>query len=155
MVAINANGVTALPSGAIPVKVLRDSTGAVSLGCDPQEYLTAGVVGKLVVTARGVCARVARAIFGQKAGAAAVAMINNAAGYPPFEGPITSNSDTGEQFTVTIPFLGIQGAPSTEDTKIVAADGGTTTLWATTIANPTFKHAASFTSAGPAWEIPS
>jgi hypothetical protein len=149
VVAINANGVTTLPTGAIPVKVLRDSTGAVSLGCDPQEYVNAGVTGKLVVTARGVCARVARAIFGQEAGAAAVAMINNAPGYPPFEGPITSNPDTGQQFTVTIPFLGIQGAPSTDGPTLVAADGGTTTLSATTIANPTFKQAASFTSGGP------
>ena len=149
VVAINANGVTTLPSGALPVVVLRNSTGGVSLGCDPQEYVTAGVTGKLVVTARGTCARVARAVFGQKAGAAAVAMINNAAGYPPFEGPITSNPDTGEQFTVTIPFLGIQGAPSTDGPTLVAADGGTATLSPTTIANPTFKQAASFTSGGP------
>jgi subtilisin family serine protease len=148
VVAINANGVTTLPSGAIPVKVLRNPDNSISLGCDPQEYVNAGVAGKLVVTARGVCARVARAIFGQKAGAAAVAMINNAAGYPPFEGLITSNPDTGEQFTVTIPFLGIQGTGS-DPTNLVAADGGTTTLTATTIANPTFKQAASFSSGGP------
>ena len=43
---------------------------------------------------RGNCARVAKAIFGQQAGAAAVAMVNNATGYPPFEGKITSNPDT-------------------------------------------------------------
>jgi hypothetical protein len=98
VVAINANGVTTLPSGALPVVVLRSSTGGVSLGCDPQEYVNAGVIGKLVVTLRGTCARVARAVYGQKAGAAAVAMINNAAGYPPFEGPITSNPDTGERY---------------------------------------------------------
>ena len=37
------------------------------------------------------------AIFGQQAGAAAVAMVNNAAGFPPFEGPILSNPDTGDR----------------------------------------------------------
>ena len=49
----------------------------------------------LAVTERGTCARVARGVFGQQAGAAAVAMINNAAAFPPFEGPILSNPDTG------------------------------------------------------------
>ena len=49
---------------------------------------------------RGTCARVARAIFGEQAGAAAVLMINNAPGLPPFEGHISSNPDTGEQFNV-------------------------------------------------------
>ena len=62
----------------------------------------------VVVTTRGTCARVARAVFGDEAGAAAVVMINNTAGYPPFEGQITSNPDTGEQHTVTIPFLGVR-----------------------------------------------
>ena len=49
----------------------------------------------------------ARAIFGQKAGAAAVVMVNNATSLPPYEGPITNNPDTGQQFNVTIPFLGV------------------------------------------------
>ena len=47
-------------------------------------------------TVRGTCARVARAIYGQQAGAVAVVMINTANAFPPFEGPITSNPDTGE-----------------------------------------------------------
>ena len=59
---------------------------ASSLGCDPAEYVAAGVAGKIAVVQRGTCARVARAIFGQQAGAAAVVMINNAAVLPPFEG---------------------------------------------------------------------
>ena len=86
-----------------------DQVVGVSLGCDPAEYTAAGVAGKLVVTVRGTCARVDRAIYGQQAGAAAVAMINSAAGYPPYEGPITANPDTGVPFNVTIPFLGVQG----------------------------------------------
>src|SRR5262249_52391557 len=88
--AINANAVPF--TGTLPVVVLR--TGAsISLGCDPAEYVNQNVVGKLVVVQRGVCARVARAIFAQQAGAAAVVMINNANLLPPFEGDITLNPD--------------------------------------------------------------
>jgi minor extracellular serine protease Vpr len=149
IVAQDSNGIAASNSTALGVVVLRTASGAVSLGCNPAEYAAAGVSGKLVVTKRGTCARVARAIFGQQAGAAAVAMINNAAGYPPFEGPINSNPDTGLPFTVTIPFLGIQGplAASGDGAALVAAMSATLTT--TAIANPTFRHFASFSSAGP------
>lgn len=153
--ALNANGAV-LPSGPFDVAVLRTSypSGPVSLGCLPADYegFPGTVVGKLVVTLRGTCARVARAIFGEQAGAAAVAMINTDAGFPPFEGPITSNPDTGIPFTVTIPFLGVRGvlASATSDgSKVVAAGGGTATLSATTITNPSFKAFAGFTSGGP------
>jgi minor extracellular serine protease Vpr len=156
VLAQNSNG-AALPSGPLPVAVLRTSypDGPVSLGCDPAEYTNfpGGVAGKLVVTVRGTCARVARAIFGEQAGAAAVAMINTSSGYPPFEGRITSNPDTGEEFTVTIPFLGIRGvlgpSPTDDPEKLVAADGGTATLSAAPVPNPGFQRAASFTSGGP------
>jgi minor extracellular serine protease Vpr len=149
--AINANGATFSNGTTLPVKVLRTASGGVSLGCDPAEYV--GATGKLVVTLRGTCARVARAIFGEKAGAAAVAMINTDAGYPPFEGQITSNPDTGEVFTVTIPFLGVRGllgpAATPDGDNLVAADGGTATLNNANIANPGFRGFASFSSAGP------
>ena len=141
--AIDANG-AALPSGSFTVKVLRNPDGTVSLGCNKAEY--AGTAGKVVVTRRGSCARVARAVFGDEAGDAAVVMINNASGYPPFEGPITSNPDTGEQHKVTIPFLGVRIA---DTAALVAADGGSVTLTATTVTNPGYKTAASFTSGGP------
>jgi minor extracellular serine protease Vpr len=147
LVAQNSNGET-LPTSALPVVVLPDTkgtgSGGVSLGCDPAEYTAAGVTGKLVVTVRGTCARVARAIFGQQAGAAAVAMINTAAGYPPFEGAITSDPDNGLKYTVTIPFLGVRTADAAD-----LKGAGTATLAATTIANPGFRNAASFSSGGP------
>ena len=95
--AIDANGAP-LSGGTLPVFVLRTATGTVSLGCGEAEYVDASIAGKLVVTRRGTCARVDRAIFGQKHGAAAVAMINNGPGYPPFEGDIPG---------VAIPFLGV------------------------------------------------
>jgi len=152
IVALDANGIPT-GNGKLAVVVLPDTKGTgsdgVSLGCDPTEYTAAGVAGKLVVTARGTCARVARAIFGQEAGAAAVAMINSAAGYPPYEGPINSDPDNGFLFTVTIPFLGVQG-PSADAGDGKALKAATSATFAsTTIANPTFRQLASFSSAGP------
>jgi minor extracellular serine protease Vpr len=153
IVALDSNGIAESNGTSLPVVVLPDTkgtgSGGVSLGCDPGEYVAAGVTGKLVVTVRGTCARVARAIYGQMAGAAAVAMINNAAGYPPFEGPINSNPDTGQPFTVTIPFLGVQGpSPASGDGALLKA-ATSASFSTTTIANPGFRRFASFSSAGP------
>jgi minor extracellular serine protease Vpr len=150
----NSNGAAFSDGTTLPVKVLRTSSGGVSLGCDPQEYVDQNVAGTLVVTVRGVCARVARAVYGQKAGAAAVAMIDTSSGYPPFEGEITSNPDTGEQFTVTIPFFGVRGVlgpnPQVDGDDLVAADGGTVTLTNATVPNPGYQRLAGFSSGGPA-----
>jgi minor extracellular serine protease Vpr len=147
----NSNGASFSDGTSLPIKVLRNADGTVSLGCDPDEYTD--VTGKFVVTLRGVCARVARAIFGEQAGAAAVAMINTDANFPPFEDKITSNPDTGEKFTVTIPFFGVRGvlgpSPTADGDDLVAADGGTVTLTNTVVANPGFKRFAGFTSGGP------
>jgi subtilisin family serine protease len=137
IVAQNSNDET-LPAGSVPVVVLRNPDGTISLGCSEAEYVDATITGKLVVTLRGVCARVDRATFGARHGAAAVAMINNASGYPPFEGPIPN---------VAVPFLGIQGAPSTDGTALAAATS--VTLAPTTLVNPGFEVIASFSSAGP------
>lgn len=149
--AIVANGAS-LPGGSFPIKVLRAPDGSVSLGCDPAEYTAQNVAGTIVVTQRGVCARVARAIYGQKAGAAAVVMINNTSGLPPFEGEITRNPDTGEEYTVTIPFLGVRGvlgpAATADGDQLVASDGTSTTMTPTTVTNPGYRGFASFTSGG-------
>ncbi len=140
---INANGAP-LPGGTLPVAVLKNPDGSISLGCNKSEY--AGTTGKVVVTARGTCARVARAVFGDEAGAAAVVMVNSSDTLPPYEGHITSNPDTGEQHDVKIPFL---GAKQSDGPTLLAADGGTTTLTATTVENTTYKHTADFSSGGP------
>ena len=147
IVALDSDGIAASNGTTLGVVVLRTPSGGVSLGCNPAEYVAAGVTGKLVVTLRGTCARVARAIYGQMAGAAAVAMINTSAGYPPYEGPINSNPDTGQPFTVTIPFLGVQGPPAGDGAALAAASSAA--FSSTTIANPTFRQFASFSSAGP------
>jgi hypothetical protein len=137
-----AEGVT------LPVIVLHDAEGGISLGCDPAEYTAANVTGALVVTKRGTCARVNRAIYGEQAGAAAVVMLNTDQAYPPMEGAITENGDTGEPFNVTIPFFGARGT-SEVATTLMAADGGTVTLTHIEIDNPGYQRLASFTSGGP------
>jgi minor extracellular serine protease Vpr len=147
--ALDSDGIAAANGTSLQVVVLRNSTGGVSIGCNPAEYTAAGVSGKLVVTRRGTCARVARAIYGQQAGAAAVAMINTAPGYPPYEGPINSNPDTGIPYTVTIPFLGVRGPSATNTDAATLTASTAATLTPTTITNPSFRQFASFSSAGP------
>ncbi|MFT4008761.1 MAG: S8 family serine peptidase [Nocardioidaceae bacterium] len=140
--AMNANGAD-LPTGDLPVKVLSDGAGGIGLGCDLADY--AGTEGMVVVTVRGSCARVARAVFGQQAGAAAVVMVNTSEDLPPYEGPITENPDTGEQQDVTIPFLGVK---QSSGDALTAADGGTVTLSAADITNPNYLGNADFSSGG-------
>ena len=152
--AISANGIVPLDGTTYDVVPLANIAGTAeneALGCSVAAYTSNGIVAggnQLAVTERGVCARVARAVFGEQAGAAAVAMINNVASFPPFEGPILSNPDTGVPFTVTIPFLGIFGPPTSPDAVALrAADTASTT--ATTLNNPGFTGFASFSSGGP------
>jgi minor extracellular serine protease Vpr len=153
--AINANGYPLSGTQNYTLKVLKDNPATSedeSIGCSVAAFGTVAP-GTIVVVNRGVCARVAKAIYGQQAGAAAVVMANNAASFPPFEGPITNNPDTGESFNVTIPFLGVKG-PFTSATSDAAklravADGTATAVAAASIANPNFTGFASFTSAGP------
>jgi len=131
----DSNG-AAVPSGPLGVVVLRNADGSVSLGCNESEYVDSQIAGKIVVTLRGVCARILRAQYGQAHGAAAVVMINTSAGYPVYEGPIAG---------VTIPFF---GALSSDEATLAAASTASS-LAANTIANPTYRTAASFSSQGP------
>ena len=147
--AINANNGGPLPPANTPIVVLRNPDGSVSLGCNPDEY--AGAAGKIVVTVRGTCARVARAIYGQDHGAAAVIMINTTADFPPFEGKITSNPDTGAPANVTIPFLGVKGvlgpAATSDPDDLIQAVSATAT--AATVPNTSYQALTSFSSGGP------
>ena len=153
LTAIDANGFTPLPAGPFHVQVLYSSPGVISLGCYGQDP-TDPEPNTFIVVKRGTCARVAKAIFGQQAGAAGVIMVNNSTGFPPYEGPITGDPDApgpplfgGFAYSVTIPFLGV---PSGAAAQLIAADGGTLTLTGSTIANPGFETLASFSSWGPA-----
>jgi subtilisin family serine protease len=152
--AISANGIVPPDGTSYDVVVLTNDPATAeneALGCSVEAYTKAGIAAggnQLAVTERGTCARVARGVFGQQAGAAAVAMINNAASFPPFEGPILSNPDTGTPFEVTIPFLGVRGpATSADAVALRAADTVTTT--AKTLTNPGYTGFASFSSGGP------
>jgi len=151
---INANAATVADGTAFTIKVITNNPATSadeSLGCNASDFTWDGVsvAGKLAVVNRGICARVAKAIFGQQAGAGAVAMINNSPALPPFEGPITRNPDNGAFFTVTIPFVGIRGTTSTDDNNLIAANGGTATLTNTTLVNSNYTGLADFSSGGP------
>jgi minor extracellular serine protease Vpr len=137
-----ANGVT------WPVYVLRNTNGTVSFGCNESEYVDANIRGKLVVAVRGsTCARVLRAQYGETHGAAAVVLINNAAGYPPFEGDIPRLTGPGN---VAIPFF---GALPSDTTALTGPVGGpapaTATATNANVPNPGFETIASFSSGGP------
>lgn len=153
--AINAND--AKLASTYNVVILKDDPATEedeSLGCSEQAYRSNGIASganQLAVSTRGGCARIARAVHAQKAGAAAAAMINTDDTLPSFEGPITGNPDTGEEYEVTIPFLGIRGplgAKSDGDT-LHGADGTTITLQGNSAANSEYRHPADFTSSGP------
>jgi subtilisin family serine protease len=154
---INANGETDVVDGTqYTIVSINDNPATTgvdeSLGCNPSDYPAPPNATSLAVTVRGVCARVARAIFGQQAGYAAVAMVNNSTALPPYEGPIFSNPDTGIPFTVTIPFIGVRGLASTADSdgnRLRAASGSLTTVNNSSVSNPNFSGLASFTSGGP------
>ena len=173
LTAIDANGFSPLPAGPVGIVVIPATAhdaalaspgvpDSISYGCAAADDAAAGsLAGKFIVVERGVCARVAKAIFGQEAGAAGVIMVNTTAALPPYEGPITGDPDVpgfplfgGFPFTVTIPFLGVAGgAPpsaSAAGLQLIAANGGTLTETGSTIANPGFETLASFSSWGPA-----
>ncbi len=132
--ALNANGSQALPLTA-PLALTSDGAGGLSLGCAAADF--GDVTGKIAVVARGTCARVDKALFGQQAGAVAVVMVNNDAGLPPFEGDIAG---------VTIPFLGVEQG---DGATLAAMNPASVTLDITEITNPGFRLAVGFSSAGP------
>jgi subtilisin family serine protease len=156
MTAINANGHDfAGPLTGLTVKVLTDNPATPedeSLGCSVAAYGSLPP-NTLAVANRGVCARVAKAIFGQQAGAAVVVMVNNANSLPPFEGKITSNPDDGTPFEVTIPFLGVRGGapipPASDGGKLRARDGMGASVTPVNIPNPNFAGFGDFSSGGP------
>ena len=141
-------------SGAL--KVIQDNPATPvneAEGCSVAAFGGPLPANTIAVVNRGTCARVAKAIFGQQAGAVAVIMVNNDPNFPPLEGPITSNPDDGVPFTVTIPFIGVRG-PATVATSDGARlralpDGTATSMTATSLVNPGFKGFASFSSGGP------
>ncbi|MDJ1115575.1 S8 family peptidase [Microbacterium dauci] len=148
--AINANGESVADLGELTVVRLTDdpaTTANEALGCAASDYTRVGIVeggNQIGVSTRGTCARVAKAIFAQQAGAAAAVMVNSTDDLPPYEGAIYDNPDDGTPYEVTIPFLGVRSSSGA-----ALADGATATFADAQIDNPAFTSYASFTSAGP------
>jgi minor extracellular serine protease Vpr len=154
MTAINANGYAFTVPLGYTVKTIVDNPatpGDESLGCSVADFGGPLPPNTIAVVTRGVCARVAKAIYGQQAGAAAVVMVNTSATLPPFEGKITQNPDDGTPYTVTIPFLGVKGTNAASDGgRLRAANGQAATVAGSApLANPAFTAFATFSSAGP------
>ena len=90
------NNNAAVPTSTLNVYVVPDAAGepagigGVGLGCLDTDYPDAQIAGKLVVAARGTCARIYRLQAAFKHGAAAVALVNNGAGFGIFEGDVMS-----------------------------------------------------------------
>ena len=135
---LDANGGAFTDGVTLSIVVLRNANGTMSSGCIESEYKDATITGKLVVMLRGTCNRTDHAIFGQRHGAAAVAMINNAAGYSPFEEAIPG---------VTIPFFSMRGSPAADGTLLAVSTA--VTLTKTTLPDAAYHTMATFSSTGP------
>ncbi|CAL4860723.1 S8 family serine peptidase [Microbacterium sp. MM2322] len=148
--AINANGASLTGLGTLKVVRLTDDPATAadeSLGCAASDYTRVGVAkggNQIAVSTRGTCARAAKAIFAQQAGAAAAVMVNSTNDLPPYEGAITENPDDATPYEVTIPFFGVRSSAGA-----AFVNGAAVTVKAQEIANPAFRGYASFSSSGP------
>jgi minor extracellular serine protease Vpr len=133
------NGVEAiampLPKGNVPAVILK-AAGILSLGCNASDYPAGGVAGALVILSRGTCSFDQKTANATAAGAAAIGVVNNAAG---FFAPLLTNPK--------IPFIELQ----LSDTPIFLAQPQPTTATVTTanVPDTTFQLAAAFSSGGP------
>lgn len=150
--AININGAD-LPGGGLAVVSLAgESNGDEALGCSVAAFERAGISAdpdapaQIAVVDRGVCDKVAKAAYGQVAGADAVVMIDNTTDpFPAYEGQVTYPVD-GAPVEVTIPFLGV---PASSGPTLLAAAGQTLTLAAAEVPNPEARRYAPTSAAGP------
>jgi minor extracellular serine protease Vpr len=134
-----ADGVEAnslkLPTGSVPAVILT-SGGALSLGCNATDYPASGAAGAIVIVSRGTCTFDQKVTNAQAAGAVALGVVNNGAG---FFNPLIDKA--------TIPFIELLksdtatfvGAPSPVSASVAPAN----------IPDANFRLAASFTSGGP------
>jgi minor extracellular serine protease Vpr len=134
-----ANGVEAnslkLPTGSVAAVILKSGSTALGLGCNATDF-PASAKGALVIVSRGICSFDQKVTNAQNAGAVALGVVNNAAG---FFNPLID--------AATIPFIELLlsdtptflAAPSPVSASVVPAN----------IPDVTFKLAASFSSGGP------
>ncbi|MBS0394207.1 MAG: S8 family serine peptidase [Proteobacteria bacterium] len=122
-----------VPSSA-PLVVLKSGAG-LALGCSSADYQGVNATGAVVVVSRGSCTFSSKALVAEAAGAAAIGVVNNAAGY---QAPSFST-------VPTIPFIEMLKS----DTATLLAAGPTVALSTGNVPNPTFELQASFSSGGP------
>jgi minor extracellular serine protease Vpr len=138
----NQNAWPGLPVGGT-LKVVYSAPGVVSLGCTAADYGTLPA-NTVVAIQRGVCPFVDKGAAAEAAGAIGIIDINrdditNPAELPTFIGYNPEIFD--------IPMIGVGNGSKA---GIIAADGQAVTLQpGGTLANPTYKQLASFSSGGP------
>jgi len=134
-----ANGVEAnslkLPTGSVPAIILKAGSG-LSLGCNASDYPASGAAGAIVIVSRGTCSFNQKAANAEAAGAAAIGVVNNGAG---FFNPLLTN--------VTIPFIEL--LLSDTPTFVAAPSPQTASVAPANLPDVTFKLAAAFSSGGP------
>jgi minor extracellular serine protease Vpr len=134
-----ANGVEAnnlkLPTGNVPALILT-AGGALSLGCNATDYPPSGAAGALVIVSRGSCSFDQKVTNAQKAGAVALGVVNNAAG---FFNPLID--------AATIPFIEL--LQSDTPTFVAAPSPVSASVAPANVPDANFRLAASFTSGGP------
>jgi minor extracellular serine protease Vpr len=141
-IANNQNAWPGLPVGGT-LKVIYSAPGVVSLGCAAADYGTLPA-DTVVAIQRGFCAFVDKGAAAQAAGAIGIIDINrdditNPAELPTFIGYNPEIFD--------IPMIGVGNGSKA---GIIAADTQAVTLQpGGTLANPTYKQLASFSSGGP------
>jgi len=133
-----ANGVEAnslkLPTGNVAAVILKSGT-ALSLGCNATDF-PASAAGALVIVSRGTCSFDQKVTNAQNAGAVALGVVNNAAG---FFNPLID--------AATIPFIEL--LLSDTPTFLAAPSPVSASVAPANIPDVTFKLAASFSSGGP------
>jgi minor extracellular serine protease Vpr len=134
-----ANGVEAnnlnLPSGNVPALILTSGT-ALSLGCNTTDYPASGAAGALVIVSRGTCTFDQKVANAQAAGAVAIGVVNNAAG---FFNPLIDNA--------VIPFIELQLSDTA--TFLAAPSPVSASVAPANVPDTGFRLAASFSSGGP------
>jgi minor extracellular serine protease Vpr len=130
-----ANDSAKLPTGSVPAVILK-TAGALSLGCKTTDYPASGAAGALVIVSRGTCTFDQKVANAQAAGAVAIGVVNNAAG---FFSPLLTNP--------LIPFIELQ--LSDTPTFVAAPSPVSASIAPANIPDAGFRLAASFTSSGP------
>jgi minor extracellular serine protease Vpr len=134
-----ANGVEAnslkLPTGSVPALILTKGT-VLSLGCNATDYPASGAAGALVIVSRGTCSFDQKVTNAQTAGAVALGVVNNGAG---FFNPLIDKA--------TIPFIEL--LKSDTATFLAAPSPVNASVAPANVPDLTFKLAASFSSGGP------